>query len=437
MKFLILTQYYPPEVGAGQVRLQSTVDQLLALGHDVEVVTALPNYPSGRIFDGYRGRFYGREDDGRLTIHRVWLHVALGAGLGRLVSYLSFAATSAVGLVRSERPDVIFVESPPLFLGLTGWLAARAWRRPWILNISDLWPDSIRALGVMDEGLALTMAEKLEHFIYLRADLITAVTDGIASELVNGKGVPQEQILFLPNGVDTELFRPRPADDNVRERFGFDHRRVVLYAGTMGFAHCTDAILDAAEILRERDVLFVLAGDGSDRERTEQRARERGLTNVLFLGVVPLQTVADLYSVALAGLATLRDLPLFEGARPAKVLPCLASGKPIVYSGRGEGARLITEADTGIVVEPEDGAAIAAAIERLLDEPGLAERLGGNGRRLAVERFGWRALVGDWLEQLARAAGSAPQRNDLTATALRALPKRASRLSAVFRNRRS
>lgn len=437
MKFLILTQYYPPEVGAGQVRLQSTVDQLLALGHDVEVVTALPNYPSGRIFEGYRGRFYGREDDGRLTIHRVWLYVALGAGLDRLVSYLSFAGTSAVGLIRSERPDVIFVESPPLFLGLTGWLAARAWRRPWILNISDLWPDSIRALGVMNEGLALTMAEQLERFIYRRADLITAVTDGIEAELVNSKGVPKERILFLPNGVDAELFRPRPPDDNVRERFGIDHRRVVLHAGTMGFAHCTDAILDAAEILRERDVLFVLAGDGSDRERTELRARERGLTNVLFLGAVPLHAVANLYSVALAGLATLRDLPLFEGARPAKVLPCLASGKPIVYSGRGEGARLVSEAEAGIVVEPEDGAAIAKAIERLLDEPGLAARLGDNGRRLAVERFAWRALVGDWLEQLARASGSPAQRDDPTATARLAMPKRASRFATVFRSRRS
>jgi colanic acid biosynthesis glycosyl transferase WcaI len=436
MRFLILTQYYPPEVGAGQVRLKATVDQLLAFGHDVEVVTALPNYPSGRIFEGYRGRFYRREDEDRLTIHRVWLHVALGAGVDRLVSYLSFAGTSAAGLVRSERPDVIFVESPPLFLGLTAWLAARAWRRPWILNISDLWPDSIRALGVMDEGLALTMAEKLERFIYRRADLITAVTDGIGSELVNSKEVPKEQILFLPNGVDTELFRPRDPDDNVRERFGIDQRQVVLHAGTMGFAHCTDAILDAAEMLRERDVLFVLAGDGSDRARTEQLASERGLTNVLFLGVVPLEAVADLYSVALAGLATLRDLPLFEGARPAKVLPCLASGKPIVYSGRGEGARLVTEGDTGIVVEPENGAAIAAAIARLLDEPGLAERLGGNGRRLAVERFGWKALVGDWLEQLARAVGSTAERPDLTTTALRALPQRASRLASALRSRR-
>jgi colanic acid biosynthesis glycosyl transferase WcaI len=436
MKFLILTQYYPPEVGAGQVRLKATADQLLALGHDVQVVAALPNYPAGEIFEGYRGRFYDREDDGRLTIHRVWLHAALGAGLDRLVSYLSFTATSAVGLARSQRPDVVFVESPPLFLALTAWLAARAWRRPWILNISDLWPDSLKALGVMDEGFALTMAERLEHFIYRRADLITAVTDGIEADLVNLKGVPKEKILFLPNGVDTELFRPREPDAAVRELYGIDDRQVVLHAGTMGLAHCMDAILDAAELLSERDVLFVMAGDGSDRIRTEEQASDRGLTNVLFLGVVPLETVADLYSLALAGLATLRDLPLFEGARPAKVLPCLASGTPIVYSGRGEGARLVSEGETGLVVEPESGAAIAAAITRLLDEPGLAERLGANGRRLAVERFGWRALVGEWLDQLARAVGSAPERGDATLTALRALPRRASRLASAVRSRR-
>ena len=384
------------------MRLEAMVDELLAAGHDVEVVTALPNYPAPEIFEGYRGRFYDRERDGRLTIHRVWLYVARGVGMARLASYLSFAGTSAVGLARAQRPDVVFVESPPLFLGLTALAAARIWRRPWILNISDLWPDSVRALGVMQEGLALRLADRLEHFLYRHADLITAVTDGIESELASGKGVPRDKLLFLPNGVDTELFRPRPPDEAVRERFGIGTGRIVLHAGTIGFAHCPDAIVEAAELLRERDVTFVFAGDGSERPRIERLVRERNLTNVLFIGLVPLHAVADLYSVAIAGIATLRDLPLFEGARPAKVLPCLASGKPLVYSGRGEGARLIAEAESGIVVEPESGAAIAAAVSRLLDEPGLAERLGANGRRAAVERFGWKALVGDWLEQLGR-----------------------------------
>ena len=229
----------------------------------------------------------------------------------------------------------------------------------------------MRALGVLEEGIVLRLAEKLERFIYRRASLITAVTDGIASTLISDKEVSRDKILFLPNGVDTDLFRPRPPDPSVRERFGIDDRQIVLYAGTMGYAHSTEAILDAAELLRERHVVFVLAGDGSERARVEHLAHARGLSNVMFLGVVPLSAVADLYSAALAGLATLRDLPLFEGARPAKVMPCLASGTPLVYSGSGEGARLVSEADAGIVVDPEDGAAIAGAVERLLDDPGL------------------------------------------------------------------
>ena len=403
MKILILTQYYPPEVGAAQVRLKATVDHLVAAGHDVQVVTALPNHPRGRIFDGFRDRFYDREDGDHVVIHRVWLHVALGAGASRLASYLSFAATSVAGLVRAERPDVIFVESPPLFLGLTGWVAASAWRRPWILNISDLWPDSIRELGLLPDGRALRLAEKLERFLYRRADLITAVTEGIATTLTDAKDVPRERVLFLPNGVDTELFRPRAEAAGVRERFGLDDRKVVLYAGTVGFAHGAGVILDAAELLAERDVLFVIAGDGSERERTEADARRRGLGNVRFLGAVAQEDVAGLYTVAFAGLSTLRDLPLFEGTRPAKVFPCFASGTPIVYSGAGEGARLVGDGDAGIVVAPEDGAGIARALEQLLDDPALAARLGANGRRLALERFGWDALVGNWLEQLERA----------------------------------
>ena len=207
-------------------------------------------------------------------------------------------------------------------------------------------------------------------------------------------------------------------------------RELVLYAGTMGYAHSTEAILDAAELLRERHVVFVLAGDGSERARVEHLAHARGLSNVMFLGVVPLSAVADLYSAALAGLATLRDLPLFEGARPAKVMPCLASGTPLVYSGSGEGARLVSEADAGIVVDPEDGAAIAGAVERLLADPGLVRRLGENGRRLAVERFSWRALVGAWLGAAGRRAAPAP------AGACACAPGRPQRLAEARERRR-
>jgi glycosyltransferase involved in cell wall biosynthesis/ubiquinone/menaquinone biosynthesis C-methylase UbiE len=407
VRFLILTQYFPPEVGAPQVRLSAFARELKRMGHEVEVMTGLPNHPTGRIFPKYRGRFYLKEEWEGIPVHRVWLYPSTGAGLKRMLNYLSFALTSLWGLSKAQRPDYIFVESPPLFLSLPAWLASRFWRVPFIFNVADLWPDSVKELGLMSNRLLLRIAEWLESWCYRQAAYITAVTEGIRDALVNQKHVPIQKLLFLPNGVDSTAFQVTPPQEKT-SFFGFNqewfyNHKVFLYAGTIGFAQCLEVVVGAAEsLLKENmhEITFMLVGDGSARNELEQLVARKQLSNVTFVNPVPYSEIIRLYCFAYAGLVSLCNKPLFEGARPSKILTIMASGKPVIYSGSGEGARLVEEARAGLVVPPEDPQALAEAVKKLVENPALAEEFGRNGRKYVEENLSWEVLVRDWLRQL-------------------------------------
>ncbi|MFW5860263.1 MAG: glycosyltransferase family 4 protein [Planctomycetota bacterium] len=399
MRFLILTQYFPPEVGAAQVRLASLVRELVRCGHEVEVVTALPNYPSGRILPEWRGRFQRCDRWDGIPVRRVWLHPATGSGLWRLISYLSFTLTAWCPLLRARRPDVLFVESPPLFLGLTA-IAYRRWRgrRTRVLfNVADLWPDSVVRLGLMTNRRFLHLAYRLERWCYARSDGVVAVTEGLRATLTGAKRVAPERVSYLPNGVDTRLFAPGPEPADLREELGLDERPVVLYAGTHGFAHGIETALAAARLLSGRQVQFLFVGDGSEKARLTERAR--GMGNVVFREPMPPERIALLYRMSVAGLSTLRDNPLFAATRPAKIFAAMACARPVIYSGAGEGARLVGEVEAGPVIPPEDPAALADAVCTVLDEPARARAWGENGRRHVVSHYAWSMLVRRWLQQ--------------------------------------
>lgn len=409
MRLLLLTQYYPPEVGAAQARLGAVVRELVRAGQEVEVVTAMPNYPTGRIAEGYRGRFYLRESREGVTVHRLWLYPAVGAGVARLLNYGSFSLTAFAGLLRARRPDYLLVESPPLSLGVTAAVAARLWGVPFIFNVADLWPDAIRELGVLSDGYLLRAAERLERWIYRRATYVNAVTEGIRTALVTRKGVPAEKVLFLPNAVDMDGYRPIPPDEDLAQRLGVAGKKVVLYAGTHGYAHALEYALEAAHLLAsDTDIRFLFVGDGSEKAMLLARARTLGLTNVSFLNPVPATEIPALLSLAFCGLVCQRDLPLFLSARSVKAFSVMACAKPVVFAGRGEGARLIEESGAGVVVPPEDPAALAAAIRRLAAAPSEARERGLRGRAYAEQHLAWATHVQAWLGTIARPPHSPP-----------------------------
>lgn len=403
MQILVLTQYFEPEVGAPQVRLACLIRELERVGHKVEVVTAMPNHPTGRIFRAYRGRLYMRETWGECTrLHRVWVYGAIGTGMKRILNYASFVVTSLIGLVCCRRPDLIFVESPPLFLGVPAWLAGIMWRAPYVFNVADLWPDSVAEMGVLAEGLVLRFARRLEAWSYAKASLVNAVTEGIRKDLLQKKGVPAGKITFMPNGVDTILFAPADADLSLAAELGLLGKHVVLYAGTIGLAQGLDVALDAMKIVvsMHSGVLLLFLGDGSDRTRLEARVRDESIPGIRFLGSRPVAEVARFYRLAVAGFASLKNLALFEGARPSKIFPIMASAKPVLYSGAGEGARLVSEAGAGLVVPPEDAQALAEAILQIVSDPVAAQSMGDRGRAYAMSHFSWSTLVMDWLNQV-------------------------------------
>ena len=407
LSVLVLTHYYPPEVGAPQARLRELAGRLQAQGVDVTVLTCFPNYPALRVAPEHRGRAIGEERLDGIRVIRTWVW-AHGSGgfLRRLANQVSFAASSLLALGRCERPDVILVESPPLTTGLAALAYSWLKRAPFVFNVSDIWPQSAVDLGALRNPLAIRLAEAFEMHLYRRAAFVSVVTNGILERLAE-RGVPREKLYLLTNGVDTSFYRPGDPDPELVRELGLEGRKVVLYAGTQGLAQGLSVVLDAARLVRDPRVVFLLVGDGVEKRALEARAAADGIENVRFLPSRPREEMPRVLNLALATLVPLRRLPLFRGALPSKMFEAMACGKPIVLAVWGEAADLVERAGCGIVVEPEDAPAIAAAVDRLAADPGLAAELGLAGRRLALERFDRELLAERCLELLRLAAGRA------------------------------
>lgn len=412
MHVLFVTPYYRPEVGAPQTRISETAPRLVARGHQVTVLTTLPNYPSGRVPEEYR---HGRRRDEMLDgvrVIRVWSYISPNRGfLKRVLSQLSFgilAPLLAAG--KFAPPDVIVVESPPLFDAFAGRWLARRFRRPFIFTVADIWPESAVQLGMLRNRLAIRLAERLETGTYRRARFVWAVTAGIQQTLI-GRGIPREKIFFLPNGVDCSKFRPLPRDE-ARKQLGWDQAPfTLLYAGTIGLAHGLEIVLDAAERLRERDdIRFMLVGEGATKADLMAAAEARGLRNVIFMPAQPHDRMPLVLSAADACLTSLRKVPLFEGALPSKMYEAMACARPLVLAVDGEARELVErQAGAAVHVEPGNAAALAEAVVQLAENPRLGAMLGERGRRFVQAHFDRDLLVGRLQVHLFEAVGHAMQ----------------------------
>jgi len=402
MRVLVLTEYFYPEVGAAQARLGSLTETLKHNGHEVEVVTAMPHYLSGRIFIGYRGSFYRREEYNGIVIHRTWILASQGTGVKRLLSYISFAFTSLLGLSKCKEPDVVFVESPPLFLGISGWLYARPRRIPIVLNVADLWPDAIESFGVTSNRFLLSVAGRLERWVYSKATIINGITDGVYRTLLEKKNIPPARLLLLPNGVDIQLFTPQSPDERLSRVINPEGKHVMIYAGTHGIAHGMEVILEAAKQLQNEPILFVLVGGGSAKAKLVEYASRQHLRNVTFIEPVSQDKLPAYYALATASLVSLKHSVTSLSVRPAKMLASLAAGVPVIYSGEGEGADLLRQADAGVVTAPGDARELARVIQLMCRDSAARLRYAANGRAFVERNFSWDHIISRWLEDLTR-----------------------------------
>lgn len=390
MHVLFLTQYFTPEIGATQTRIHEFARACVEKGHRVTVVTEFPNHPHGRIPKQYRWKLFTHEQMDGFTVLRVWVWASpVKTTLRRLLFYGSFLALSALrALCMRARIDVVFATSPPLPVGLAGWLIARGRRAIFVLDIRDLWPSAALALGELKRPVLLRLAEHLERFLYRRADRITTVTRGfvdhIAAYIDNSA-----RIELLPNGAQTDIFRPSEIYPDHRGRLGIDGRFLITFAGNHGIAQGLDAILDAAAILRDRpEVMFVLIGDGPIKSSLIKRARSLGLVNVLFLPAVPLSQITPYLTMSDALLVPLRNDPVFDTFIPSKFFDFLACARPVVLMVNGEAREILESSGGGVWVGPEDAAGLARAIEKLMaTTTEERRRMGERGRAYVLARY--------------------------------------------------
>lgn len=387
---LFVTPYYPPEKGAAQVRISETAMYLVNRGYKVTVLTTVPNYPSGIIPVEYRGRVIQQEIRDGVHIVRVWSYVSPNKGfLRRILAQLSFACLAPIlGWKDVGHPDVIIVESPPLFNAIAGRILARYKHCPFIFTVADIWPESAIQLGVLRNRMLIRLAEWLEWSTYQRANLVWVVTEGIRNILIQ-RGLSPERIFLLTNGVDTTRFHPLPRAQ-ARAELGWDDRFTILYVGTHGLTHGLITVLDAAEQIRDSDdIRFVLVGDGAEKADLVAEAQKRCLQNVTFLDPLPYDQVPQLLAAADVCLVQTRKVPLFQGMLPVKMYEAMACARPILLAVDGEARRLAEQkAGAAIYVEPENATALVSAIFHLREHPDLLETLGQRGRAFVEARFG-------------------------------------------------
>ncbi len=404
-RLLLLSQYFVPEMGAPQVRLSELGQGLAQLGWQVEVLTALPNYPTGRILPGYSRWRTVREEVGDLAVGRVPLWPAKSGIAQRLISYLSFALTaSLLGPRVVSRPDLILVESPPLFIGWAArWLAWR-WRCPFVLNVSDLWPQSFVSVGMLRSNHpAVRVAERLELKLYRQAAAITGQSNEIIEHVQ--RKVPGKATAVITNGCDPSRFGAEQATAEARHLIGDEPGPVFIYAGLLGIAQGLDRVLDLATALpREVPGRFVLVGDGPVREHLEERLREERIDRVRLLQAQPREKIPPLLAAADAALISLGSQ--IPGAVPSKIYEAMASSLPILLIAEGEPARRVEAAGCGIAVSPDDPAAIRNAFTALVADANTFAELGRAGR-LAAESTYDRARI---VEQLHRFLARLPSR---------------------------
>ena len=399
MKLTILTQYYPPEIGAPQTRLSHLASVFVAAGHEVTVLTAMPNYPTGKIQPGYGGVLRREWRDG-IRVVRTFVYPSRGASIvPRLLSYFSFVFSSAVlGSFLLSSSDYLLVESPPLFLGLSALWLSWLKRARLIFNVSDLWPASALRLGVIRErSLAHRFGTWLESLCYRRSWLVTCQSSGILRDI--NERFPAQSTFLLSNGADTSRFGLHHRTEQARLHLGTPDEFVILYAGLHGLAQGLDRIIDAAsKLAREKGLRFVFIGDGPEKERLMQKSRDLGLRNITFLDPVaskeipPMLASADLILVSLG-----MDIP---GAVPSKLYEAMATERPLVLIAEGEPAEIVRRFEAGLVLVPGDVSSLVSTIRWIRENPQHAAQLAARARDASVRHFDRTAIAEPFLRYL-------------------------------------
>lgn len=407
MKILYVSQYFPPEMGAPAARVAELSRHWARMGHDVTVLTGFPNHPTGVVPEEWRSRLHRLHCtdtiDG-VKVVRTWLWpLPNRKAHERIRNYASFCVSAAISGLALPKPDVVIATSPQLLCALAGWWLAWWKRVPFVFEVRDLWPESLAAVGAGSEGSLLHRTlGAIAGFLYRRAQRIVVVAPAFTNHLMRYWNVPAARISTVENGVETDVFRLDPAAAEVRKQLHLEDRFLICYIGTMGNAHGLETLIAAAEELQTAlpSTMFLLIGEGAEKDRIAKLAAQRGLQNIKFLDQQPRERIPAYVSAADLCLVMLRKSELFKTVIPTKLLEYMACERPVIVAVDGQARQIVETAHAGVFVEPENSKALVKAILDLAGESERRRQMGASGRAYIVNQFSREKTARDYITVL-------------------------------------
>lgn len=421
MHILFLSDNFPPEVNAPASRTFEHCREWVKSGHQVTVITCVPNFPKGRVLEGYHNRLWQSEEVAGICVIRVWSYIARNEGFSRrILDYVSYMITAFFASLFVRKVDVIIGTSPQFFTACAAYAVSLVKRRPWIFELRDIWPESIRAVGAMKHERLLDFLEKAELFLYRKAMAVVCVTHAFKDNLIS-RSINRDNIHVVTNGVDTSHFSPMPKDKELESALNLQGKFVAGYIGTHGMAHGLDTIVDAAIVMKKskyaEDLRIVMLGDGSHRTRLEARAEAEGLDNIVFLDSVSKDSVTRYWSLLDVSIIHLKKNELFKTVIPSKLFECMGMAIPVLHGVEGESAEIVVRHDIGLTFASENHEELAEGIYRMFEDRNLTKRFARNGPSAAI-LYDRSVLAKDMLDILKACTGK-PQHHSLPSCLLR------------------
>jgi len=409
MRILMVSQYFPPEVGATQTRMHYFAKALAQKGHDVSVICEVPNHPAGIILKEYRRRLFVRSREEGLEVIRLWVFASPRKSfLNRILFYVSFLVHGilAGACLTKRKYDVVFATSPPLPVGLLGYILSLFKRCPFVLDIRDLWPLVAPAVGELKKGFVYSFAELLEQFLYKKALAVTCVTRSFVKYVVS-KGIPETRVFFLPNGTIPEIFNSACNDPHLRDQLGLNGRFVVSFCGNHGVAQSLPNILDAARLLSVENIAFCFIGEGPVKADLLRKKEDEKIENAIFLPQVPQGEIAAYINASDLLLVPLKADDLFDWFIPSKMFDFMACGKPVILTVNGEARKILEESGGGVYVPADNPSLLAQKILELSNDRERLTEMGRQGRAYVLNHF-TRDVQANVLEEVLRDLASRP-----------------------------
>lgn len=403
MNILFLSHYFPPEVNAPATRTYEHCKEWVAQGHQVTVISCVPHHPMGKAYPGYRNKFVHVEFKDGIKAIKILTYITANEGfLKRTFNYVFYMFMAMCVSPFLSRADVVISTSPQFFNGLAGYFVSRIKRAPWLLEVRDLWPESILAVGAIKNKWVIGALERLERFVYRKADHIVPVTEAFKQHIIKNGGL-ENQITVIRNGVDLTQFQLSEPDIELAKRWEVEGKFVASYVGTHGMAHGLDTILDAAEILKDNDlIVFLMVGDGAEKERLVAEKERRCLSNVIMQAQQPKAMMPKIWMLTDVSLVLLRKLDLFKTVIPSKIFESMAMNKPIILGVEGEVQDIIEESKAGLCIEPESAEQLASCLLELVEDQKKYNELKDQGRNYVAKYFDRRQLAGHYLELISK-----------------------------------